>query len=209
MNDSIAQKPRRRIPVIATIVVVIAVAAMIALGFWQLRRAKWKEQLLATYAQSSKLPPIAFPTAPLKGPPPLFRWATGNCLKIVGLRAIAGRNRAGEPGYVQIVECATGVEGPGMAVEVGWSKNPNAKVNWNGGPVTGIIAPDRLHNIRLVAAAAPPGLEAVELPTPESTTEVTPAGHRFYALQWFVFAAIAALIYILAVRKRWRSQPPA
>ena len=61
------------------------------------------------------------------------------------------RTAPGEPGYVQIVDCATGAEGPGMSVEVGWSKNPNAKVNWAGGPVSGMIAPDRRHRMRLVA----------------------------------------------------------
>ena len=30
-----------------------------------------------------------------------------------------------------------------MSVQLGWSKNPNAKVNWNGGLVSGIVAPDR------------------------------------------------------------------
>jgi cytochrome oxidase assembly protein ShyY1 len=35
---------------------------------------------------------------------------------------------------------------------------------------------------------------------------VTPAGHRFYAIQWFAFAAIALLIFILAVRKRQRAE---
>ena len=39
-----------------------------------------------------------------------------------------------------------------MSVEVGWSKDPNAKVNWGGGPVSGVIAPDRAHRMRLVAA---------------------------------------------------------
>ena len=60
-------------------------------------------------------------------------------------RAVAGENKAGEPGYVQIVDCATGAEGPGMSVEVGWSKIPNAKINWKGGPVSGIIAPGPPH----------------------------------------------------------------
>ena len=58
-----------------------------------------------------------------------------------------------------IVDCVTGAEGPGMSVEVGWTKNPNAAVNWPGGPVSGIIAPDRKSRMRLVAATAPPGLE--------------------------------------------------
>ena len=200
---------KKRIPIIPTIIVVIAVAILIRLGFWQLHRAHVNEQLLAQYAAASKLPPMAFPTAPTKGPPPLFRWATGFCQHVVGHRALAGENRSGDTGFVQIVDCATGTEGPGMSVQVGWSQDPNAKVNWNGGPVTGVIVPDRLHRIRLVAASAPPGLQPSALPSIETAVPVTPAGNRSYALQWFAFGAIAALIYGLALRKRWRSTPPA
>ena len=195
----------RRIPVIPTIVVAAAVALMIGLGVWQLQRAKWKEGLLARYAAAQKLPPIAFPTVPLKTDQlPLFRSATGVCLRPVAHRAVAGENRAGEPGYVQIVDCSTGAEGPGMSVEVGWSKNPNAKVNWSGGPVSGIIAPDRRMGMRLVAASAPPGLEASAPPS----LDTIPNNHRSYAVQWFSFAAIALLIYGLALRKKWREERP-
>ena len=192
----------KRVPIVATIVVAVAVAAMIGLGIWQLRRAEWKQQVVAQYEAAQKLPPISFPTAPLKGQPPLFRWATGFCTKPVGQRAIAGENRQGESGYAHIVQCSTGAEGPGMAVDVGWSKDPNAKWSWPGGPVTGVIAPDRLQRIRLVAASSPPGLQPSAPPTIESAVQTTPAGHRGYAFQWFAFAAIAALIYGLAVRKR-------
>jgi surfeit locus 1 family protein len=189
----------RRLPIIPTIVVAAAVALMIGLGIWQLQRAKWKEGLLARYAQAESLPPIAFPTAPIRQDQlPLFRHATGVCLRLAGKRAVAGENRAGEPGYVQIVDCATGAEGPGMSVELGWAKDPNAKFNWPGGPVSGIIAPDRRNRIRLVAASAPPGLE----PSAEPSLSSIPNNHRSYAVQWFAFAAIALVIYGLAVRKR-------
>ena len=193
----------RRLPVIPTIIVLAAVAAMIALGVWQLQRAKWKEGILSRYAQAEQLPPVEFPTAPLRDDLlPLFRHATGVCLRPIGQRAVAGENRAGEPGYVHIVDCATGAEGPGMSVEVGWSKNPNAKVNWTGGPVSGIIAPDRATRLRLVAASAPPGLE----PSAPPSLSSIPNNHRFYALQWFAFAGIALVIYALAVRKRLSTQ---
>jgi cytochrome oxidase assembly protein ShyY1 len=195
----------KRIPVIATVIVAAAVATMIGLGIWQLDRARWKEGLVAQYATAPKLPPIAFPTAPFKGDLPLFRWATGFCLKPVGQRAIAGENRQGEPGYAHIVQCSTGAEGPGMAVDIGWSKNPQAKWSWPGGPVTGMIAPDRLQRIRLVAASSPAGLEPSAMPTTESVVQTTPAGHRFYALQWFAFAVAALVIYVLALRKRMRA----
>jgi len=195
----------KRVPVVATVIVAIAVATMIGLGIWQLRRAEWKQQLVAQYEAAQKLPPTEFPTTPMKGQLPLFRWATGFCLKPVGQRAIAGENRQGEAGYAHIVQCSTGAEGPGMAVDIGWSKDPNAKWSWPGGPVTGVIAPDRLQRIRLVAASAPQGLQPSAMPTIESAVQTTPAGHRGYALQWFAFAAIAALIYGLALRKRLRA----
>jgi hypothetical protein len=167
-----------------------------------MRRAGEKEQLLARYATAEKMPPIAWPNAPIKGELPLFRHATGVCLKPVGKRATGGENRAGDSGYVQIVECATGAEGPGMNVEVGWSKDPNAAVQWPGGLVSGIIVPDRQSRIRLVAASAPPGLEPSAIPSVETASPVTPAGHRMYAATWFALALAALIIYIVAVMKR-------
>lgn len=195
----------RRLPIIPTIVVLAAVALMIGLGIWQLQRAKWKEGLLAKYAAAGTLPPIEFPTVPLRDDQlPLFRHATGMCQRVVGQRAQVGENRAGEPGYAHIVDCSTGAEGPGMSVEVGWSKNPNARVNWTGGPVSGVIGPDRRMRMRLVAASAPPGLE----PSAPPSLAAIPNNHRSYALQWFAFALIALVIYGLALRKRLNDSRP-
>ena len=191
----------RRLPIIPTLLVLAAAAAMVGLGVWQLQRARWKEGLLARYAEAERLPPIAFPTAPTRDSAlPLYRHATGVCLRVAGQRAVAGENRGGEPGYVHIVDCATGAEGPGMSVEVGWSKDPNAKVNWSGGPVSGVIGPDRRTRLRLVAASSPPGLE----PSAPPSLDAIPNNHRSYAAQWFAFAAIALVIYALALRKRLR-----
>lgn len=196
----------KRIPLIPTILVIGAIAVMIGLGVWQLQRARWKDGLIARYAQAEKLPPIAFPTLPIADDQlPLFRHATGVCLRPVGKRTVAGEGVSGEPGYVHIVDCTTGAEGPGMSVAVGWSKNPNAGVNWSGGPVSGIIAPDSKTRLRLVAASAPEGLETVAPPSLSSV----PNNHRSYAIQWFAFALIASIIYVLALRLRWKKEPKA
>jgi hypothetical protein len=193
----------KRLPLIPTLVVAAAIAVMIGLGVWQLQRAKWKEGLLHRYAEAEKLPPIAFPGGPLTDEHlPLFRHATGVCLRPVGRRAIAGESASGEVGYVHILDCVTGAEGPGMSVAVGWSKNPNAPINWGGGPVSGIIAPDNKTRMRLVAASAPRGLETVAPPSLGSV----PNNHRSYAIQWFAFALIAATIYGLALRLRWKKE---
>lgn len=197
----------KRLPLVPTLVVAIAVAAMIGLGIWQLKRAQWKEGLLARYAQAQKLPPIAWPTTPMRDAQlPLFRYATAVCLRPVARRAQGGENRAGEPGYVQIIDCATGAEGPGMSIELGWSKDPNAKFGWRGGPVSGIIVPDRRTRVRLVADGAPPGLLPSKLPDVSSASPITPAIHRGYAATWFGLAAVALIIYGLAVRRRMKQE---
>lgn len=187
-----------------TIVVAAAAAAMIGLGVWQLQRAQWKDRLVERYRSAPDLPPIAFPTMPIADAQlPLFRHATGVCLRPVGRRAVAGANASGETGYVHIVDCSTGAEGPGMSVAVGWSKDPNAPIAWAGGPVSGIIAPDSRTRMRLVAASAPPGLEPVAPPSVSSI----PNNHRSYAVQWFLFAGIALLIYLLALKSRAGKRP--
>jgi cytochrome oxidase assembly protein ShyY1 len=193
----------RKLPLIPTIIVAAAIAAMICLGVWQLQRATWKEGLLHRYSQAGRLPPIAFPGGPLTDQQlPLFRHATGVCLRPVSRRTVPGEGASGEPGYVHVVDCVTGAEGPGMSVAVGWSKNPNAAINWKGGPVSGIIAPDNRTRMRLVASSAPAGLETVAPPSLSSV----PNNHRSYAIQWFLFAGIAALIYGLALRMRWKKE---
>ena len=195
---------KRRLPLFPTIIVALAVAVMVGLGIWQVRRAQWKEGLIARYSAAQDLPPISYPTAPIKDADlPLFRHATAVCHQPVGRRVASGHNLKGEPGYAVIVDCRTGAEGPGLSVEVGWSKNPNAAFNWPGGPVSGVIAPDSRTRMRLVAASAPAGLET---PAPPSLDQI-PNNHRSYALQWFAFALIALVIYALAVRQRWTRTP--
>ena len=193
--------------IVASVIVAAAVLIMVRLGFWQLHRAHENEQLMAQYAVASKQPPIAYPTGPVNGQLPLFRWATGSCPRIVGQRVTAGRNRKGDVGWAHVVECAVAPSGQ-MSVEVGWSTDPNAKVNWAGGLVSGVIVPDRVDRIRLVAASAPPGLQPAGLPSVETSVPVTPSRNRLYALQWFSFAAIALIIFGLAVRRRWKQERP-
>jgi cytochrome oxidase assembly protein ShyY1 len=193
----------RRLPVLATILVAAAVALMVWLGIWQLQRAKLHAAQLHSYQAAAKLPPIAFPTARTSDQAlPLYRYATGNCLRVVGRRTAAGANRSDEPGFLMIVDCATGAEGPGMSVEVGWSKNPNAAVNWKGGLVSGIIVPDSKSRMRLVAATPVPGIEPSAVPQP--TVRITPGRNRGYALTWFALAAAALAVYGIAVRKHLR-----
>ncbi|HET9399052.1 MAG TPA: SURF1 family cytochrome oxidase biogenesis protein [Sphingomicrobium sp.] len=193
-----------RFPLVPTIVVAAAVATMIGLGLWQLLwRAPAKDALVANYAAAQGKPEIAFPTIPLEGPPPLFRKAAGHCLEVVGWRQVAGENRRGDIGYAFLADCRTGAEGPGMVVDAGWSANPQTKARWSGGQVAGVLAPDRDNQIRLVSEVGLGGLEASAAPSPAMIRNA----HRSYAFQWFAFALIATIIYVLAARSRRRTEP--
>ena len=194
----------KRLPLIPTIVVAAAIAVMIGLGVWQLQKAPKKEALLEQYRAALQMPPITYPTIPVAGELPLYRYATAMCLRPVARRATAGRNSAGETGYVHIVDCATGAEGPGLSVQVGWSLDPNVKFDWRGGPVSGIIVPDDRTQMRLIAASPATGLAPNATPSP--TVSVTPARHRGYALTWFGLAIAALVIYVLALRQRWKKE---
>ena len=192
----------RRLPLIPTLLVAAAVATMIGLGVWQISRAGEKQAMLARYAAAQGLPQIAFPTIPMPGEPPLYRRASGLCIRVVGWNATAGEDLKGEPGYSHFASCSTGAEGPGMVVDAGWSKDPNAKSSWTGGKVSGVIGPDRKARLRLVSGDGLGGLAPSAPPSPASI----PNNHLFYAAQWFFFAAAALVIYILAWRKRLKGE---
>ena len=193
-----------RLPFWPTLIVAAAVATMVGLGIWQLRRIDQKEALIARYEAAAKLPPVAWPSTPPADDSLLYRRADGFCLKVVEWGAVAGQNAAGEPGWSHLASCRTGgLEGPGMRVDMGWSKESKAPSGWDGGPVTGVIAPDRIHKIRLVSSRAAPGLVPSAPPSPQGV----PNNHLFYAIQWVFFAAAAAVIYVLALRRRQAKAP--
>lgn len=196
----------RRWPVIPTILVALAVAAMIALGLWQLLiRLPEKEAQLAQLTANPGKPAIAFPRFPDDSL--LFRRATGFCLSVASIE----RAGAGNAGYRLIANCRTGAEGPGMKVQLGTTRDPDTKLVWTGGEVSGWIshAPDARpliaglfdhvpRELLLVAEAPAPGLTANMRPD----VSIVPNNHFAYAFQWFFFAAVAAVIYVLAVRRR-------
>ncbi|TSB01872.1 SURF1 family cytochrome oxidase biogenesis protein [Sphingorhabdus contaminans] len=188
-------------PVIPTILVSAAVATMIGLGIWQLQRKEQKEQLLARYEAAANLPPVTWPSVPDKDALPLFRKSTLMCIKVLRIETVSGSNREGKAGFAHLASCSTGgAEGPGAKVAIGWSERPQSP-KWAGGTVNGIIAPDNQQLIKLVVTDHVEGLQQLSLPSPQQI----PNNHLLYAIQWFIFAAAAAIIYILALRKRMQS----
>jgi surfeit locus 1 family protein len=202
----------KRLPVVPTLIVGLAVAAMIALGVWQLQRRDEKQVLIARYAANLDLPPMAFPALAPVPHEAMFRKSRIQCLRVAAWRSEAGRSAQGRSGYRHIADCVTGAEGPGAFVDVGISSDPTQKVAWNGGAIDGVITTEPNHasligrlfgretvlRPMLVATQPAPGLVASVPPDPADV----PNNHLAYAVQWFVFAAIGLLIYALALKRR-------
>lgn len=192
----------KRVPVVPTIVVTLAVAAMIALGLWQLLdRLPQKEAFLVQLAANPAKSVIRFPER--DDDRLLFRRASGTCERVDSVR-LAG---AGASGYRAIATC------PGLIVQLGTTRDPKAKPSWAGGTVAGYLshAPNGQSLIgaaihpapqRLMLVASPPlaGLQ----PNPAPDVDAVPNNHLAYAVQWFFFAGVAAIIYVLALARRRR-----
>ena len=188
-------------PLIPTILVALAVATMLGLGIWQLQRKAEKEALLARYEAAAGLPAVSWPAVPDPDALPLFRKSALMCVNVIGWQSVSGTNADGKAGFAHIASCQTGgAEGPGAKVAVGWSERPVAP-KWQGGTVSGIIAPENKQLIKLVATDDVEGLQRLAAPSPEQI----PNNHLLYAIQWLIFATAAAIIYALAVRKRTQS----
>lgn len=201
-----------RLPFIPTLLVGLAVATMIGLGIWQIGRWQEKNAAIARLERNSGLPVIALPTMGPLDDAIRFRRASAMCLEVTGWRTLGGRSASGQPGTRHIAQCRTGAEGPGFAAEMGVSADPRQPVAWRGGEVTGTIVAepsrakltDRLlgrdgpARPMLVSLTPAPGLQPSAQPTLDSIRNNSLA----YAGQWFLFALAAAVIYLLALRRR-------
>lgn len=181
-----------------TLLVAAAVATMIALGVWQLQRREWKEGLIARYTQAQAMSAnVPWPQGEAAMEQSLFRWSQFDCRRVLRIRTTAAHSATDESGVAQIARCA--IDGGEAEVALGWSL-PTQDVQWAGGPVSGVIAPGGEFGGILQAAQNPPGLKPLAAPDPSDL----PNNHLAYAGQWFFFALTALVIYVLALRRRWR-----
>jgi cytochrome oxidase assembly protein ShyY1 len=205
----------KRLPIFASLIVIAAIATMIALGLWQLDRRAEKAALLALYRANLTQPALAFPGQPPVPDAALFRPSSLMCVKVTGWRTEAGRSAKGVSGYRWIADCRTAASAPGALVDMGITRNPTLRPKWAGGQVSGRITSEPSHmslldrlggktevlRPMLIATTPAPGLEASAPPSPDDV----PNNHLAYAVQWFLFAGIAGIIYLIALRRRMRA----
>jgi cytochrome oxidase assembly protein ShyY1 len=204
-----------RWPLIPTLLVAVAVAVMIGLGVWQLQRKADKEALIALYQRNMAMSSlVTYPELPPVPDAMLYRKSSVVCLEPVRWDPRSGSDRNGRSGIRMIADCRTGAEGPGVLVDVGIGDDFTPP-KWKGGTVQGTIVPgpeqptviERMTGMAmparamLIADAPVEGLRPSAVPSADDT----PNNHLAYAVQWFLFAAAALVIYILAVRRRLRA----
>ncbi len=198
----------RRLPILPTLVVAVAVAVMIGLGFWQLQRAEWKDRLLAGYAAAESMPAVDLDPLLARGLDDeetarlAFRRALVSCnSRSAEPELRGGRNEAGAGGYAYFLPCRPGAAGPAgrLWVNAGWQAMPDDELRLSLPPlVAGRLGATDGDRIVLTSATASPPLRAAVAPGPAERSN----NHLFYAWQWFFFAAAAAAIYWLALRRR-------
>lgn len=190
----------KRLPLIPTLFVLIAVPTMIGLGFWQLDRAAWKEGLLARLELNAGAPAIDAPAALSARRDDLsFRRVRVTCDAIAALGPTAARSVDGLAGYRQLARCMP-ARGDALLVSLGVARDPTARVS---------VAPGATFTGRLVPRAGnPPFLLVSETPVGALAAEAPPGvdtisnNHRGYAVQWFLFALMLSVIYGAYLRSR-------
>lgn len=188
-----------RVPILPTLIVLIAAAIMIRLGFWQLDRLHQKEAMLARFAAAAgQAAEVSWPGVAAVRENAMYRRSRLDCRPSGQDMPLSGRNLQGEAGWSHEIACQL-PEGSQAHLVLGWSSDP-ARRTWAGGTVTGIIGPRGKDDVRLVADPPLAGLQPNARPDPRDI----PNNHLSYAVQWFLFAGVALVIYVLALRKRLR-----
>jgi cytochrome oxidase assembly protein ShyY1 len=176
--------------------VLVALPILIGFGVWQLQRAEWKAGLLKTMEANARAPLLDLGAGPI--PANLqFRRIRIDAACAPGLTTPrAGRSLEGRAGFSHLASCIAG--GQPFQLDAGWSARPQpVMLPARKGSVSGVLVPLPA-GWRLVSATATAPLVPSAPPGPDTISN----NHLSYAVQWFSFAAILAVIYGLWLR-RW------
>lgn len=214
--------PRRAFPWLPTSMALVAIPILLGFGVWQLQRAQWKAGLLAQFETNASLPAA---TPGIDAPADLTQLPFRHVL-LDGLdcpveheRVVAGRNSVGQVGYAYVFRCRWPEPQPTatddrqyVLVNAGWSARPDIKGSEIGGspharfrPAKGMLVPGRTPADPMTFVFD--GMAHPLEPGAPPTLDTIPDNHLSYAIQWFSFAAILAVIYGLWLR-RWLAQRP-
>ena len=190
-------RKHRGFAVLPTLILVLALPLLIGLGFWQLSRHHWKDAMLAEYRRNIDAPLAELGRRPIPADSQFRRARLEvDCPSAPPVER-AGRNLEGATGFVRLLACTHG--GQPLQLDAGWATRPDpSPLPAVSGAMTGRLIPDADGGWILVAEAARPPL----VPSAPPTLDTIPNNHLSYAIQWFSFAAILAVIYGLWLFRR-------
>ena len=211
---------------VLTVIAVPLLAALIALGFWQMQRAEWKEGLIADYERVAAAAPVSPDEAFCGDGSPAGRIVTLPEAKGLQLR-VFGHNAAGNVGWRLFQAVKPGCAGPngGVLAETGFEPLSNGGIEmpapmpmaatdrfmveeWPAKQLmANINSPERneWHWFDAPAMAVFLGAGAIENRyilarvegMPDYLTRTPPSGHIGYAVTWFGMAVAFVVIYAL------------
>ncbi|MGB7405557.1 MAG: SURF1 family protein [Pacificimonas sp.] len=189
-----------KLPLVPTLMVVLAMPILIALGLWQLGRADEKAAMLRALAAAPAQPTLIVQTL---GDPDIadFRTVRLHCDGFGQVVTRAGRDEFGRSGFAYYAPCEMR-SGDRPEINLGFAPRPDVRPDLPAGTtVTGTLRLSEDPASPTVVIADPPlgDLAQARIPTPDDI----PDNHLGYAWQWFGFAAVLAIIYIIFVRG-WR-----
>lgn len=210
----------RRLPLWPTLFTLVAVVTMIGFGFWQLQRRAWKHDLIVRLEAAQTLPlvtPREFFAAMVGEGSVQFRRAVVACRpgRVTPYDLRGGASATGQSGYLVLVACRDPAIGPrrspDLVVVAGFSPRPDVAPLLVDAEFEGVVVErpyDKQPNrptFMLIPRTAVTPLTPSRVPTPGDL----PDSHLSYAVQWFSFATILAVIYGIFVWRRRDSAAPA
>ncbi len=208
---------RRGLPLAATLLTLVMVPCLIALGVWQLERRAWKHALIARLETAATLPPVGprdFYRAMIGEANLQYRRAEIDCRpgRVAPYDVKGGTSAGDQGGFLILVDCNDPARrrAPDLVVVAGWTVRPDTVKRLDlDTSFTGTLierpygdAPGRPQFMLIPTRAVPP-LQPSRVPVPGDL----PDSHLSYALQWFSFAATLLVIYAIYLAK-WRTGTP-
>lgn len=216
----------RRGDVLAALVALLAAAACVRLGIWQLDRLAQRRAHNAALAARVALPPVALPAPALSGEAAHQRRATARGVFDFAREQVwPGRSFEGTPGVALITPLRL-ADGSAVLVDRGWVPSPDAfhvdRARYrepDSAAVRGLalvpprgrgdVDPRALRGV-LPYPLHPFVIQAEQPPSPGLPRRWPPPAfrsgpHLFYAIQWFSFAAIIVVGTVLLLRKHARA----